>query len=95
MGRDLGPTTRSVGETPLEGIVKYRCQSCTVLIGPGYLRDDLWYDPVARRVVCWSCARRLVPQPGVPIVDRRTLAETAAGVPLLRLINTCARQVQL
>jgi hypothetical protein len=92
MGRDLGASARSVAEAPAAGIVKYCCTSCTVLIGPGYLRDELWYDPVKRRVVCWSCARRLKPRPGVLLVGRRALVETPAGLPLLRLINARIRQ---
>jgi hypothetical protein len=93
MGRDLGTTARSVEDAPPAGIVKYCCKSCTVLIGPGYVRDELWYDPVRKRVVCWSCAHRLKPRAGVLLVGRRALAETAAGLPLLRLIEACIRQV--
>jgi hypothetical protein len=95
MGRDLGSPSRSIEDTPQAGIVKYCCKSCTVLIGPGYLRDELWYDPTTKRVVCWSCAHRLKPRPGILLVGRRSLAETPAGVPLLRLIQACIRQATL
>lgn len=37
-------------------IYKLKCQACLVLIGPGYVYDEVWLDLTNDRWVCRSCA---------------------------------------
>lgn len=37
-------------------VFKLRCQACSILIGPGFLSTDVWYDQQTNRLICRSCA---------------------------------------
>ena len=37
-------------------VFKLRCQACSILIGPGYVSTDVWYDRQTNRLMCRGCA---------------------------------------
>lgn len=88
------PGTRAKTKASESRRPKYRCSSCTVLIGQGYRADEIWYDPSEDRFICPSCADWLRERPTYRVVTREELVTTQGGAPLLQLLRRRAVEVR-
>lgn len=73
-------------DEPVAERVRYlRCASCTVNIGPGYLRQEVWlYND---KPICRSCGESLEAKGAYLAVTREELRSIGGGVALAALIR--------
>ena len=75
-----------IEEEDEEKRIRYlKCARCTINIGPGYLRREVWYDTKLKRPVCKECGERS--QTAHKVVSEKELLESTGGADLIKLIN--------
>jgi hypothetical protein len=78
---------------PFAGVLKLKCRCCTICIGPGFICDEVYYDPQRMLYLCYRCADRVPEGPGYLLIGRAELAATPGGRPLLNLLQERVRQL--
>lgn len=66
-------------------VMYLRCGRCTACIGPGYLQDEVWFDPSVNRKICRGCADD---RDGTyRLLTAQELAASGGGSTLVRLMK--------
>lgn len=71
----------------LKRIMLLRCARCTICIGPGYVHDEIWYDPKIRKRVCRACAEDYFDNQCILLVTREELHTFTGGTQLVQLLR--------
>lgn len=69
-------------------IMYMRCQLCTICIGPGYYRDEVWYWPTKKKLLCSGCADYKIEEGAYRILSAQELSDTGGGKHLIAALRT-------
>ena len=81
----LFPDGEPVPEEETKPIRYLKCTSCTINIGPGHLRDEVWL--LQGRPICQSCGERRERDGAYRAITKQELRDTGGGVSLVALIK--------
>lgn len=69
-------------------IMYLRCQACTICIGPGYYRQEVWYYPTTRKLLCEGCGDDKLDYGAFRVLSAQELAATGGGTGLIAALKT-------
>lgn len=68
-------------------IMYMRCQLCTICIGPGYYRDEVWYWPAKKKLLCFGCADYRIDDGTYRVLSAQELVTTGGGKNLIAALK--------
>lgn len=74
-------------EPEVPRVMYLRCQACTICIGPGYYRQQVWYFPRTQKLLCEGCGDYRIDDGAYRVLDAKELAATGGGKGLLAALK--------
>lgn len=68
-------------------IMYLRCQLCTICIGPGYYRQEVWFWPEKKKLLCWGCGDDRMDRGAYQVLSAQELAATNGGKGLIAALR--------